>query len=168
MDTNFICHVTRVGACDTAYTACANFMRYRIRGLVKFTNLTLLQLSRLVLHLKVWCEYISNMCSSVSNPFLPAAVFACILHVYIMAEPSTSSSGAAAENSRTPVQACLEHPKRTRGSPTLLTPHRPQKRRPLQRDAGPTPPGQPRRLGFESPRAPAPVPQQGLTPKRRH
>ena len=79
----------------------------------------------------------------------------------IMAEPSTSSSGAATENSQTPVQACLEHPKRTRGSPTLLTPHRPQKRRPLRRDAGPTPPGQPRRLGFESPRAPAPVPQQG-------
>ena len=92
---------------------------------------------------------------------LPSSSSICLYSPCIMAEPSTSSSGAATENSRTPVQACLEHPKRTRGSPTLLTPHRPQKRRLLRRDARPTPPGQPRRLGFESPRAPAPVPQQG-------
>ena len=89
---------------------------------------------------------------------LPSSSSICLYSPCIMAEPSTSSSSAATENSRNPVQACLEHPKRTRGSPTLLTPHWP---RPLRRDAGPTPLGQLRRLGFESPRAPAPVPQQG-------
>ena len=87
----------------------------------------------------------------------PTSIHLCLAR--IMAEASNSSSGSSTQNPRTPLRSSGQQPKRIRGSPTLLTPHRPQKRRPLRGDGQASTPT-PRRLGFESPTH-APVSQHG-------